>query len=277
MHWKFEKILSLKFLHQKFFQEPPIDISAYLPEFSVKPSPATLIRFNRLGWAVKPQTGGIVVFAEKIVRANGESFFKKRPEINEVFSFYITLNQPSVLNETTPFVLRLPVDPSETQPAMPPQKPKVIPNESLPTYSGQSRLMYFDNLNPKAIELPDKTQSFQLTVSEFADKSEFASRAVTPYLLQMTSSDVKKVTASSIGPITGLPYSIEIKNNAQSVLLDWPEGAWRLQQEPTGKPETVFLTSRPLPSTVFGVVRIFNTESMPLNQPRNYQAVFASV
>lgn len=251
MHWKFEEMLSVSVLHQRYVERPPVDPGGYQPEFALAPSPETRQRFQRLGWLSKSMANGILVFAEKTVRQDGTEFIKGSPEPLEFFTFYLKLNQPSLLNETRPFA-------------------------NPPKYSGRSRLLYFDNLNPTLIGPPNGPQLIRLTAETYVGLPEFGSRGLTPFRFATSASTVTNVTATAISPaVPPASESFNVKEGARTVELDLPEDAWRVKEEPAGEPEILYLSQKPLPPDVFGLIRIYNTEALPLNQYRRFQALFA--
>lgn len=261
MHWKFEEILSISVFHQDTEESPPLDFMGYIPEFTLIPSAKTRSRFGRLGWYAKPFKGGLTVFAEKIVRADGTAFLKGKAKQNEAFEFFLKLTRPDILNKTAPFVKK--------------ENNKAIPNDDLPAFSGKNRLLYFDNLNAENIGTLDKPV-YRLTLGDYANLAELGSRATTPFVFPLESGNTSNVTATAINPgAVEDPKSFGPKAGAKAVVLDLEENAWTINQEPSGTSEVLYLTRKAIPSDVFGVIRIFNTEAIPLTAFRRFKALFA--
>jgi hypothetical protein len=263
MKWKFEPILSIRVLHQRMQEVPLVDPDAYTPEFSVEPSPDTLHYLKRMGWIAKPMPNGIRVFGEKIIREDGSSFYRQAPEDISVLTFLVRLNDHAILEETSPFVLK---------------REPLEPNEDLPAFSGKSRLLYFDNLSVNVQPLPDDGEILVLTKGEYVGEPEFASQAVSPFLMKLSKKDITDVVATSIGPGDKVKEEkIKVPSGSQSVFLELEENAWQITPKPDGEQEQeiIYLSSKPFPEKVFGIIRIFNTETHPLTEFRRFQALFA--
>ncbi len=282
MHWKFEPLFSIRVLHQRTLDAPPDKT----PDFDLAPSARTAERMRRLNWMYKAQPGGGIVFAEKIVGPDGQSSFARQPLADEPFTFLLRLNNPALLNYTAPFAKKkaLMVGPPSNMVARPgaiavaAASEATVPNSDLPSFSGRSRLLYFDNLSavsiPQPNAPPDAPPLLRLTAGEFAGLPEFASRGPTLFAFAPVSGG-----AVEFSPLTpsGTPIvALDILPQSQRFTAELADNAYRMKQVPGNKSELIYLTGEQLDSSVFGVIRIFNTATLPaLDQNRRYTVAFA--
>lgn len=264
MHWRFEPIFSLKVLHQNVVDQPPVDPANYIYEFDVVPARESLNRFRQLGWTTKSVDGGLLIFAEKTVREDGSDFIRRSPLPDEVFTFYLQLNRPGVLSTTQPFAKT--------------DNGQVIPNDQLPYFSGQGRIVYLQSLEASIITDNNNETIHRLTADEFIDTAELASRGVTPFLFRTEDAIRNRVVATPV-QVNGADHqeTFELPATVRTVQLPLAESAWQIEQQPQGSTELMYMTERPLPAKVFGVIQVFNTGEWIFNQFRQYQALFARV
>ena len=264
MHWKYAKIVSITVAHQNTVENPPLDPNTFIPYFSVVPAPATLTRFKQLGWITKSNTGSLSISAEKIVRQDGSSFYRGVPKINESFHFYLKLNRPSVLDITKPFASKV--------------DGRIQPNKAIASFLGRKRLLYMDNLSGQRIQQPNNRYLILLTPGMSVGSSVVGSLDRTPFVRSQPTNTTKIQLTATDPKIEEKSHSFEWTSDMKTVKMDLPEDAWRVRHEPSGKNETLYLSQHPFPQGVFGLIRIFNTEAMPLlNQFCDFRALFARV
>lgn len=256
MHWRFDPIFSIKIYHAKYKTEDP-DTKENPPtarDFSLEPTPSTTRQLKKLGWIFKSQPGSCKVFGEKVFDPERNAVLRTIPAKTEGFTFFLRLNNPALLNGTKPYVLQ--------------SKPQLIPNPNLPVYSGRSRLLYFDNLNP----VPQSGGEFSLC-SGAVDVAQFASFAPTSFTFDKPKNGVKtlKFKALSRDPTT---TTFSVNEQSKSVLVKLPENAYTLEQNPGGFSETLFLTSETITGNALGIVRIFGTEEGNWEPIRRYRINF---
>ena len=279
MHWKFEPLFSIRVLHQRALDAAPDKT----PDFDLAPSVGTTERMRRLNWMYKAQPGGGMVFAEKVVGPDGQSSFARQPLADEPFTFLLRLNNPALLDYTAPFTKKK--DPIVGPPSNMVARPgavavaatagATVPNNSLPSFSGRGRLLYFDNLSAVSIPQPNAPPLLRLTAGEFVGLPEFASRGPTPFAFAPASG----AAAVEFSPLTpaGTPIvALDIPAQSQRFTAKVADNAYRMKQVPGNQSELIYLTGEQLDSSVFGVIRIFNTATLPaLDQNRHYTVVFA--
>ena len=259
MQWKFEQLFSIQVLHERYLLDPPNDPATASVDYSLVPTPATFNRMRRLNWVVKPMPAGIMVFAEFIVKKDGTSIPRGEPLQDEGFSFFMRLHSPSLLQATKPYMVK--------------NGQTVTPNASLPAYSGHSRLLYFDNRAP----VTSSDGTLHLTAGEFADVTEFASRAPSPFNYTASQADSTQVEATALLPGNSAVQTFSLNPQTRTARLDLIENAYRLVQKPSNKAEIVCLTSEEVAGNTLGLIRIFNTSQLPWNQSRRYRVVWAKV
>lgn len=237
----------------------------------------------------KPQPGGGMVFAEKIVGSDGQSTFARQPADDEPFTFWLRLNNPALLDYTAPFVQKKGAEapqasgsaarPGAVAATTVPTPESVAPNKELPNFSGRGRLLYFDNLSAISIPQPNAPPGpppvLRLTAGDFVGLPEFASRGPTPFNFTPVSGS----TAVDFAPLTptGSPVlTIDVPAASPRISAQVPDNAYRMKQVPSNQNELIFLTSEQVDASVFGVIRIFNSVQLPvLSQNRHYTVVFA--
>lgn len=249
MHWRFDKIFSIQFFHQKTMDHPLLNADLKGAQFTIIPMEGTREKMRRMGWIFKPMNDGIVVFGEKSIDPSGNAEFRSRPANNEVLTFLLLLEEADLLNYTHPF------------------------KSPLPPYSGRTRLLYFDNLSTT----PPTGEDLRLTGDEFIHSTDLASGGPLSFQYLASEPQITSVELQAIRPETPPAKSFPINPPARTVGLEAEEGAYRLTPKPGGTTETVFLTQERFPGNAFGCIRIFNTAALPMSDTyRKYQAVFAN-
>lgn len=290
MHWKFEPIFSISVQHQHHLNGSP----AASPDFALKPSAATAERLRHLNWIFKEQADGARIFAEQVVSPDGEATYARQPIEDEAFTFYLRLLNPALLGYTAPYMQAgaNPAAPTAAAAAALDMRArammakstsieKPIPNSALPPFSGVSRLLYFDNLSavsiPQPNAPPDAPPLLRITAGAFVDTPEFASRGPTPFTLRHKPGS-KQAEFTPASPSSTGARLFDIAPTAQSLTVTLPPNLYRLRQIPGDDIENIYLSDERLDSTIFGIIRIFNTSTLPtLSAQRHYSAVFAEV
>lgn len=254
MHWRFEQLFTIKVLHQNILDNPPIDPAGYAYEFGVVPALSSANRFQQLSWIAKPIAGGIMVFGEKTIRPDGTDFVRVSPRADEVFTFYLQLKRPAILDRTKPFAIN--------------------GNSNLPNYSGRARIVYLNDQSITTELNAEGDTIHRLTPDSHISVADLGSRGQTPFLFQTEDAARRKVVASPIISGSSAPQTFEVPADNRSVELKLAENAWDIEQQPQGSAELMYLSERPLPSDVFGIIQIINTGEWIHGEFRRYQALF---
>jgi len=269
MHWKFDPFFSINILHGKY-PPPAVGQAAQpAPVFSIEPTADTQLRLLRMGWVFRPRTGGGggTLFAEKIF-IDGKAKLRVKPAQNEGLTFLVRLADPSLLNQTKPF-MRSPTQAEMDVEPDPNKKNAPRPNENLPPFSGRARLLYFHNLNAVAIS----PNTFSLTAGNTVDLPEFASRMPTHFVFRTTLAGATQVEMNPLAP-GQTAINFQLHEKTLSTEIDLPQNGYRLTQRPANQSETLFLTNEALPSNTLGVVRIFQPPNGDWEPYRQYQIMF---
>jgi len=249
MHWRFDKIFSIQFFHQKTMESPLLNADLKRTQFSIIPTESTREKLRRMGWIFRSANDGIQVFGEKTIDPKGNAELRSNLASNDVFTFLLLLDDVSLLNYTHPF------------------------KSDLPPFSGRTRLLYFDNLTTT----PPTGDNLRLTGDEFIHSTDLASGGPTSFQYLAPLAQITSVELQAITPENPPAKSFSIKPPARAVGLEVAEGAYRMTPKPGGTAETLFLTPERLTGKTIGCIRIFNTSALPMSDTfRKYLAVFAS-
>lgn len=259
MRWRFDPLFSIKIYHTKYTLPDPetLESPPTAKDFTLEPTQATAQQLKKLGWVFKSQPGSCKVFGEKVFDQDGNATLRSIPAIAEGFTFYLMLNNPALLNQTKPYVLQ--------------SKPVVIPNPNLPAYSGRSRLLYFDNLNP----VPQSGGEFSLCAGA-VDLAQFASSAPTAFTFNKPKVGVKTLKFKALSPLS-TDTSFLINPETNSTPIELPENAYILEQNPGGHSETIVLHAELVTGNVLGIVRIFKPTNGSWEPIKRYKVNFDEV
>lgn len=247
MHWKYTNAFSISFEHD-YYPPPLVDCGLDIPLFSLVPTEGTQAKFSRSGWLAKPFPNGILVLAEKTIDGQGQETFRPIPAADEVFSFWVLLNNVEAIKHTKPF------------------------DAPLPLASGLSRLFFFDNLSPTDLG----SDKFRLTVTPKATASNMASRVPLNFLYKASNAQSQSVEVRPL--VSGSPVGSQVNFNpvSRDVYLQLEARTYQLTPKPVGTQETIVAVSEQTDSKIFGIVRIFNTITLPiLEKHRKYNVQFA--
>jgi hypothetical protein len=260
MHWKFERMFTIKVMHEGLPTQPK-DEATTVPAFTLKPTTASLQRMKKLNWVARPIWNGLVVFAERNVRTDGTPMPPHKPSADEHLAFTIELNTPGLLKKTKPY-MKIAV-------------PGPVPNDQLPNFSGRGRLLYFNNLNA----VPLSTDTFRITQEDFVAEPEFASRAPTSFDFTAAQVGVATVEAKALLPNPPPVQSFAFKPAASKTQVELANNAYEMVQKPSApeKREIMYLTNETLPEKTLGIVSIFDIASAPIDQNKTFQLAFAKI
>lgn len=249
MHWRFDSLFSIKVLLSKDSSQTTVD-------FSFEPTKSTALYMKSLGWIFRTQPGYCSIYGEKLFDPDGNSFLRAQPKIDESLTFFLRLNDISLLNKIKPYVLA--------------SKPEITPNV-LPDFSGRTRLFYLDNLNP----LPLSGGVFSFT-SKPVDIAELASNFPTEFTFNLKKTGVKTLKFTSKTPkVSTLQFAINEQSNSAQVEL--PENAYQLEQSPGGSTETIVVLSENIEGNTLGLVRIFPSTEGAWEPIRRFEITFQVV
>lgn len=261
MHWRFVPLFSIAVYHSKYKNPDPDtgESPPKAPDFSFEPSESTARRLARLGWVFKSQAGSCTVYGEKTVKPDGTDELRGVPGDKEGFSFFLRLSNASLLNETKPYVLA--------------SQPDILPNGSLPAFSGRSRLLYFDNLNPTA-----KPTGELLLTADPVDVAQLGSRAPIPFEFDKAAAATTELAITPYEP-GGVAQTVALNPATRRALINLPENGYRIVQKPGNATETIFFSAQLPPEGLLGVVRIFQPPGGTGWEPpqRRYQIIFEKV
>lgn len=230
MHWRFDPLFSIKIVHSK-------NVSVSAEDFSLEPTHATARLMKTLNWIHRAQAGFCTVYGEKVFDADGNTSFRVQPKAEESLAFFLRLNNASLLNETKPYVLA--------------STPEIVPNV-LPTFSGRTRLLYFDNLNP----VPVSGGEFSLSTSAEVDLDQLASSAPLSFSFDKAKTGVSNLKFTALTP-EAVTTQFALHPQLRSAQIDLPENAYRVEQIPGGPTETLVLMAENISGNELGVIRIF--------------------
>lgn len=257
MHWRFDPLFSLDVYHNKYKNPDPDtnELPRKAPDFVLEPSRSTAARLLRMGWIAKRHTGGCMVFGEKLFAPDGSAALRQLPAPEEGFTFYLRLKNQELLNQTKPYVL-------ET-------KPELVPNPSLPPFSGRFRLLYFDNRDPT----PRPNGELWLTPAPVS-VAQLGSVATIPFTFSNSKTGATEIALTPLAP-TGAAQTFQINPATKSVQVNLPENGYHLLHKPGNQTEILFLTSDSAAGEALGIVRIFQPAGAAGWEPhRRYQIIF---
>lgn len=260
MHWRFDPLFSISVYHTRYTMPDPDtnESPRRAPDFILEPSRGTAARMFRLGWVAKKGTGSITVYGEKVFDSGGSAKLRASISKEDGLTFLLRLTNPTLLNETKPYVLD--------------SAPVVVPNTNLPEYSGRTRILYFDNLNPT----PLPGDVLKLTPNT-VDEQQMGSSAPVFFDFTNIKPGATALQVTSLAP-AGAAQTFTISPGARSIKVDLPENAYAFEQNPSGFSEKIFLSPEPVESNVIGVVRIFQPVGGAWEDfHRRYQILFEKV
>lgn len=257
MHWRFDPLFSIKVYHTKYLipngsTEPPT-----AEDFTLEPTSTTERRLKELGWVFKAQPGVCTIYGEKVFEANGNASLRYLPDAEESFTFFLNLSNAAILNETKPYVLA--------------SKPVVVPKSDLPAFSGRSRVLYFDNINPS----PQSGGEFSLSTGR-VDVDQFASVAPISFSFNKAAPGVSTLKFTALTP-TATIAQFAVNQPMQTAQVTLGENAYHLEQVPGGPSETMVIMAENLAGKALGVVRIFQPVSGSWEPLRRYRIDFEAV
>jgi hypothetical protein len=254
MHWRFDPLFSIEVHHSKYDVTLPAAGDKPRPPFALEATRATAARLREMGWVFKARAGACTVFGEKVFDAEGTPRLRAWPAPEEGLSFWLRLKDAALLNETKPYVLAT--------------KPRIVPNENLPAFSGRSRLLYFDSRETYAAA---EGQLYLGAVR--VGSSSLASIAPPAFSLSLADDNVRQVALAPLRT-AGESFRFSIPSGAKTVPIELPEAAYRLEQQPGGQAETIVLNAEQPTGNILGMVRIFAAEDGAWEPVRRYTIFF---
>jgi len=230
MHWRFDPLFSIKIVHSK---NPLVNAE----DFDLEPTQGTAQRLKALNWICKSQAGYCTVYGQKVFEANGDAVLRGQASNDESFTFFLNLNNPEILNLTKPYVLS--------------SNPVIVPNPNLPAFSGRTRLLYFDNLNP----VPLSGAELSLSTGE-VDIDQFASSAPTVFDFDQAKPGVNSLKFTALTPSSTITQ-INLHPQLHNAQVELEENTYRVDQIPGGPSETMVLMRENVHGNVLGMIRIF--------------------
>lgn len=249
MHNRFDILFSLEILHAKYPPPSPGAAMPVAPDFGFEPTSATRAVMRQNGIGLKSGPGRCTVFIEKSAKPDGINFSPRAKTAASMgLNFFLRHKNGALISVTKPF---------NTLPA------------DLPLFSGQKRVLYFNNKSEFA-QLPVDTYSL---TNLAVDKNSFASAAPDVFDFKTKNALATAVEAKAFAPgATLVSFAIGPSRSAQVHL---PENGYEIAQKSTAAAtETIFFSPDALPEGTVGVVQVFPFQSGSSPPLRRYQIYF---
>lgn len=246
------------------------------PLFAVIPTTDCVQTLRRYGLIFKPLSPGAAIIAEKRFQPDGSKATLRPIRSLTSFSFILQLKEAALLNQVAPYVMRN-------------GSGEIIPVE-LPSFSGRSRILYFNNLSasgqidsdlefiPPPEDVDFDLSSRKLSIQDMVSADDLASLAPNVFSLTEDPARVSLLQLQSIRPDGDTMLTEPITAQKRRVEVDVPSGAYRLiRTGPGGGEERIYAGSQLLGGAVFGLIEIFKDDSINYGSVINYQIEFEKI
>lgn len=227
----------------------------FTEQFSIMPTAICRNKLNQISWLFKETNEGGIIIVEKLGVDENSAVVTHTVNSLIDFTFLLQLNDVALLENIKPYKR----------------------TTDLPSYSGRSRQLYFNNLD--AFHAVEDTR-IELSESNAVGDTDFASIILNKFSYTETdlSIPLHQIRLNEIRPngdvmepfdplpLSGSTAQIELKN-----------GAYQLERgNNPANSEILFAQSSLLRSSALGIIQIFKDENIDYNNQIDYEITFVT-